>query len=150
MSAPLASGSLEPAPAGSAEQQPASAPRLSPDRKLPRKEILRRRSDVERVMRTGIKVAGPSLYLRYARNPDPRTTERRVAFLLPRQIRRAVDRNRVKRQMREVYRLHKERFPAGYDVLLLLPPSAATLGFERLDELTRDLAARLTCDGKTA
>lgn len=100
-------------------------------------------------MRTGSKQAGPSIYLRYAPGPDPAANRRRISFLVPRQIRRAVDRNRLKRRMREIYRLNKRLFPAGCDYLLQLTQGAQTLGYHELEQLTRALVAHLPRNGTT-
>lgn len=52
-------------------------------------------------------------------------------------------RNRLKRRLREVYRLHKDWFPPGRDYLLSAAPAAADLGYATLEHLTERLTRRL-------
>jgi ribonuclease P protein component len=120
---------------------------------LKRNEILRRQRDVVRVLRTGTRLSAPALSLRYAPRPGPEPATpdnptanepaRRVAFLLPRGIRRAVDRNLLKRRLREVYRRNKDWFPAGYDYLLMPAASAAGLELPELRKQAETLCRRL-------
>jgi ribonuclease P protein component len=110
--------------------------------------MLKRRSDLGRVLRTGTRVAGPALYLRFAPQPaDPAhkpETERRIAFLLSRQVGCAVVRNRVKRRLREAYRRHKPWFPVGYDYALGAAPAAAGLTLAEIETETERLASRVS------
>lgn len=48
--------------------------------------------------------------LKYMDAPTPEGVDRQVAMVVPKRgLKRAVDRNRTKRQMRELYRLHKHK-----------------------------------------
>ncbi len=40
---------------------------------------------------------------------------------------KAVKRNRIKRLIREFFRLHKQRFPASLDIVIMAKPRAALL-----------------------
>jgi ribonuclease P protein component len=107
---------------------------------LKRNEILRNRRDINRVRRSGLRVAGVHLYLRYCPRPgihptaDRAPLSCRVAFLLPRGIRGAVRRNRLKRRLRELYRRNRDRLPAGGDYLLHAAAGAADLSFDELSD----------------
>jgi ribonuclease P protein component len=89
------------------------------------------------------------LYLRFAPASDtdqpaqPGHPDRRIAILLARGIRSAVRRNRLKRRLREVYRLHKDWFPAGNDYSLRALPDAAELRFRHLEQHVRRLSERI-------
>lgn len=111
---------------------------------LARIEILRRKRDVARVRRLGTKAGTRFLSLRCAPNPDSPTynltasaTSGRVAFLLPREVGNAVERNRLKRRLREIYRRNKDWFPAGQDCIIRPTVSAGRLSFEELREQVR-------------
>ncbi|MBM3315767.1 ribonuclease P protein component [candidate division WOR-3 bacterium] len=118
---------------------------------LKRTEILRRKTDLEPVLRKGQTAADAALRLRFRPQPEtaaPGTPSRRVAFLLSRRVRGAVRRNRLKRRLREVYRCHKDAFPDGFDYAFQAGPDAAALSFADLRALTLQLAGRLA--GKVA
>ena len=121
---------------------------------LARTEILRRRREVARVRRLGAKTGTRFLSLRCAPRPEDNSRTgfgnsplagtvpvRRVAFLLPRGVGDAVERNRLKRRLREIYRRNKDWFAAGYDFLIQPTVSAGRLSFDGLLEQMR-LAAR--------
>lgn len=122
---------------------------------LKRREILRLRKDMTAIRRTGRRVGGPVLHLRYAETPDnlagePDCPERRVAFLLGRGIAPAVRRNRLKRRLREIYRTHKDWFPPGHDYLLHAAAPAADLSYTELLDHAERLCNRLRQDVATA
>ena len=65
--------------------------------------------------------------------PDVERAGAALAFSLPRRVGGAVTRNRLRRQLREVFRsLERERDVAPGDYLLLVGPGAAGASFESL------------------
>ena len=118
---------------------------------LGRAAILRRRRDLDRVRRLGARKGTRYLSLRCAPQPEPdpgdssRTGEvpdRRVAFLLPRAVGNAVQRNRLKRRLREIYRRNRDWFPAGHDCLVFPTAAAGRLSFAELQEQVRSAAKK--------
>lgn len=80
---------------------------------LRRRDILRGYREYSRVMTEGKSLAGEFLRCfisRSAAGQSPSTPAVRVGFTVSRAVRRPVVRNRLKRVMREVYRLHKREF----------------------------------------
>jgi len=128
---------------------------------LARAEILRRRRDLARVGRLGTKTGTRFLSIRCAPRaenseggpcpetlPAPDLPACRVAFLLPSGIGNAVERNRLKRRLREIYRRNKEWFPAGHDCIIRPTISSGKLSFAELEEQVR-LAARTSQRSET-
>ncbi len=118
------------------------------DRTLKRAEIPRLRADMLRIRRTGRRISNSAFYLRFSpqASPDNSPTgmpQRRIAVLLPRGIKGAVRRNRLKRRLREIYRTHKDWFPTGYDYTLRATRRAVDLGFRDLLKQTEALTRRL-------
>ena len=79
---------------------------------LRKREILRGYGAVQEVLEKGRKFSGKFVNVFYL--PD---REKRVAFIAARRYRKAVQRNRIKRLLRENYRKNKELFPNGKWIL---------------------------------
>ena len=82
---------------------------------------LRRRADFEALGRGGRATATPLLVLRWMRTDRPET---RVGMSTPRTLGGAVQRNRVRRRLRELVRARLERIGPGVDLLLIARPAA--------------------------
>lgn len=72
------------------------------------------------------------------RTPGPA----RLGVTVSRRVGGAVVRNRVRRRVREVFRLHREWFADGRDVVFVALPRAAELDFDALFNDMKRLAAR--------
>lgn len=67
-------------------------------------------------------------------------TPSRFGFTCPRALGKAVDRNRIKRRMREALRRHVGRLPQGFDLILHPRRVVLTIEFARLEaEIVRIL-----------
>jgi ribonuclease P protein component len=97
---------------------------------------LSRSRDFEAVYRHGRSVSSRFLVLYWF--PQEEAAAPRFGFSVPRSVGGAVERNRIKRQLREVWRARLERVPAGSDYVLIvrpgLPEAVAANGFEWLAE----------------
>ena len=63
--------------------------------------------------------------------------ESRFGFSVSRKVGNAVERNRVKRRLREFVRLHRERFARARDFVVIAKPGAAKLSYAKLVEELR-------------
>ena len=61
-----------------------------------------------------------------------RHRSKRFGFTVSRKVGGAVVRNRVRRRLREVVRLHMGRFASGYSFVLVAKPSAAAADYDAL------------------
>ncbi|KAB8198552.1 ribonuclease P protein component [Lysobacter maris] len=116
--------------------------------RFPRTARVRARKDFDRTFKHGRRVALPVLALHYrlddAAGPalpdDP--GEPRLGLAVSRKVDpRAVGRNRIKRALRETFRSHRERLPAG-DYVLVARVGAARLPAEALRQAFEQLLQR--------
>ncbi len=83
-----------------------------PDQSLPRSKILRGKRNFQRLFERSVVLKKPPLLCRYRvyKNPKEKCL---YGFVAPKkQFRRAVDRNKVKRWMREAFRINQHLLPA--------------------------------------
>ena len=63
-----------------------------------------------------------------------RTNTNRVGITVSKKLGKAVVRNRVRRRIREAYRLNEERFLPGYDIVIVARSRAVEVRFQKLTE----------------
>ena len=117
---------------------------------MQRRNRLSRSRDFDAVYRQGRSTSTRFLVLYwFEREDDPSEGEPRLGLAVPRAAGNAVVRNRIKRQLREVWRARLEDLPADRDYVLIvrpgLPEAVASNGFEwleaRVDEVLTKAAA---------
>lgn len=96
---------------------------------FPKHLRLLRRSDFRRVYEEGQRRSAPLFALFFRANGLPHT---RLGITAPGRLGNAVLRNRVKRRLREVFRLNRSVIPGGWDIVLNPRQSVARVRFERL------------------
>jgi len=85
------------------------------DCRLPKKEIIRKREDFKEILQKGSRINGTAL-----RFIMTKSRERQVGFIVPKRIiRKAVDRNKLKRWLREIYR-QSHSLPVGGRLLIMI------------------------------
>lgn len=112
-----------------------------------RQNRLSQSRDFDAVYRHGRSVSTRFLVLYWF--PQEEAGEPRFGFSVPRAVGDAVTRNRIKRQLREVWRARLEEVPGGHDFVLIvrpgLPEAVEANGFEwlgeRVDEVLQKAAA---------
>ncbi len=110
---------------------------------MKRSNRLSRSRDFDAVYRQGRSVSSRFLVLYWFRQEEP--AEPRFGFSVPKSVGGAVERNRIKRQLRELWRERLGRVAAGNDYVLIvrpgLPEAAAANGFEWLGERVDEVLA---------
>jgi ribonuclease P protein component len=108
---------------------------------------LSRSRDFDAVHRRGRSVSSRFLVLYWLPQDEP--SDPRIGLAVPRAAGGAVERNRIKRRLREVWQKRLEHVPTGNDYVLIVRPglveAAETNGFdwlgERVDELLEQTGA---------
>ena len=91
---------------------------------------LKQNYDFRRAYRKGRSAAEPCLVV-YARRTRGRTN--RVGYTVSSKLGCAVVRNRVRRRLREIYRLNERRFCAGYDIVVVARHRSVSADYRRLE-----------------
>ena len=71
-----------------------------------------------------------------------RSSENRVGVTVSKKLGKAVVRNRVRRRLREVYRLNESRFLPGWDIVVVARRRAITASFSELTGAYLSLAKK--------
>ena len=66
----------------------------------------------------------------------------RVGITAGKKLGKAVVRNRVRRRLREVYRLNEERFQPGWDIVVVARGRCITASFDKLTQSYLQLAEK--------
>jgi ribonuclease P protein component len=98
-------------------------------RTVPAFIALRRKADFDALARSGTARSHRMLVLRSLRTGRPET---RVGLSTPRSLGGAVQRNRVRRRLRELVRERRGSIGAGWDLLLIARPEAAEASYAQL------------------
>lgn len=69
--------------------------------------------------------------------------ENRLGYTVSAKLGHAVVRNRVRRRLREVYRLHRPELKNGYDVIVVARSRAVEAGFADLSRAFADACEKL-------
>jgi ribonuclease P protein component len=98
---------------------------------MPALPVLRRRADFQAIGRKGTARSSSLLVLRTLRTDDAPS---RFGLSTPRSLGGAVERNRVRRRLRELLRARMDRIGPGWDLLLIARPEAASANSAQLAE----------------
>ncbi len=86
---------------------------------LPKTCLLRKNGEFDRVYRQGRRLHGKGFSLIFTANA---MEYNRLGISVQKKTGRAVDRNRIKRIIRESFRLHRDSFPVKSDIVLTVRP----------------------------
>lgn len=103
---------------------------------LPKRERLTRQREYRAVFEHGRKHVGPELVCFTVQRDGQR---RKFGFAVSRKVGNAVVRNRVKRYLREIYRVHRECLSEDIHLVFVARPRAAELDYHQCAEAVRRL-----------
>ncbi|MFH0781460.1 MAG: ribonuclease P protein component [Pseudomonadota bacterium] len=110
--------------------------------RLPKSILLRKGWEYEHVYSRGKRLHGDGFTLICRPNT---TGSSRLGISVHRKIRGAVQRNRLKRIIRESFRLWREQYPAGADIVFAVRPDFSFSHPQEISMAVFPLACRIGC-----
>lgn len=107
---------------------------------MKRAGTLKENYEFRRVYQKGASAVGGGMVI-YCRRGKPGRS--RLGITASVKLGNAVKRNRARRRLREVYRLHEDRIRRGYDVILVARGKTATAPWKELNDTFVRLCRRL-------
>lgn len=101
---------------------------------------LKKNHEFRRLYSKGNSAAAPCLAM-YCRKNN--RLHNRIGYTVSNKVGNAVVRNRIRRRLREIYRLHEAEFQPGYDVVTVARMRAADADYHRLERDFLRCAQRL-------
>ena len=101
---------------------------------------LKENSMFRRLYAKGKSAAGPYLVVYCRRNG---TDGNRIGITVSKKLGHAVVRNKVRRRLREIYRLHEEEFLPGRDLVVVARSRAVGVPYAKLERAFLSLAGKL-------
>jgi len=106
---------------------------------MERRLRLRQRADFRRLREDGRVLRHPALTLSYAKN---HLLQNRYGFITPKHLGKAVQRNRIRRQLREAVRLQHTSLRQGYDVIIIARPVLLSQRFPHIERILSEMFDR--------
>ena len=103
-------------------------------------ETIKKNYEFRRLYAKGKSAVTPTLVV-YTRRI--KTDGNRVGFTVTTRLGHAVTRNRVRRRLREIYRLHEEEFLPGRDLVVVARVRSAFVSYQALERDFLKLAGKL-------
>jgi len=96
--------------------------------------------EFRRIYRKGRSAVSPCMVVYCQRNRQGRS---RLGVTVSTKLGHAVVRNRVRRRLREIYRLNRDRMTPGYDVIVVARVRAAHTAYQKLEREYLSLLQKL-------
>jgi ribonuclease P protein component len=99
---------------------------------LPKENRLKKEKEFETVFKSGKTIRGKSVFFKYFANGTDKT---RIGFIVSKKISKlAVERNKVKRRMREIVRLKKDNLKEGLSIVIVSLPVIKGMAYKEIKE----------------
>jgi len=97
---------------------------------LPKENRLTKNTDFQAVYKKGKFFGTKLIHFKYMKNSLPNT---RVGFVIGTKVSKsAVKRNKIKRQMRDIFRLKLDNIKKGYDIAVIVKPGAIDMDYDEI------------------
>jgi ribonuclease P protein component len=100
---------------------------------------LRHTGDFQRLRQAGQTKSHPTMIFSYARNTR---AHNRYGFITPKRLGNAVQRNRIRRQVREAVRLLHPHLQQGYDIVVIVRLPLMGQPFLQIQRIMSELCAK--------
>jgi len=109
------------------------------DNHLPKKDILRGRKNIDFVFHNGSKLSSKGITALWIKS-----ISRKVAFFVSTKAGNSVTRNKIKRLLRESYRLNKDHFPLNVTVNFIVSGALNNPTFNSIQSSIIDIAKQIS------
>ncbi len=104
------------------------------------RRTLKKNSDFRRLYSKGKNVVNPYVAVYCRRN---REEHNRLGYTVSTKLGHAVARNRVRRRLREIYRLNSQRFKSGYDIVIVARMRCVGAEYKKLEAAVLEACEKL-------
>ena len=101
---------------------------------LTKREIVKKRPEIDNIFISGTSYSSSGVKLRIAKN---QLGLNRIIVIPVKHYGNAVQRNRIRRQIKEIWRLEKNDFISGFDFAFVVYPRKAVSHEQQKEQLTR-------------
>ena len=99
---------------------------------LPKNLRLKKAGDFRKIYKDGLAVVNPYIVVRFIPSNQARVS--RIGFAVSKKIGKAVERNRVKRILREACRRQCDLLPEGSDMVFIARPKIKGIGYALVEK----------------
>ena len=100
---------------------------------VPTRKRLRKRSDFQALRSIGKNVFCKSFVFQYRFLSGEQVSSRRLGVIASRRVGNAVKRNRGKRIIRELFRIHEDKLPPNCDIVVILRSAYGRFTYKELE-----------------
>ena len=98
---------------------------------LPKENRLKKKKEFETVFKNGKTLRGKNIIARYFKSEDGKT---KIGFIVSKKVsKKAVERNKVKRRLRESLRENKEKIDKGVSIIIIALASSKEVPYSEIN-----------------
>jgi ribonuclease P protein component len=101
------------------------------DLKFTKQQRIYRSAEYQAILKTGIKVS--DRFFRIALSRNPQQISPKLGIIVSKKVGPAVTRNRIKRAVREIFRLNQNVITADLNLVVIAKPDCVTLKYQDIE-----------------